>query len=80
MLNSQYETIINYCSKEYGIEFNDIQKKLLITLYEHVINDNRFNTLKFESFADSVFKRKHYELKYPGLDIFTTAYAIHSQN
>jgi hypothetical protein len=80
MLDFEYNIIIDRWSEEYGIDYTEHQRNFLITTYKKAITDTRFSGLQFESFTQNIFRQKYYSNKYPGLDIFRTAYSIPGQN
>jgi hypothetical protein len=80
MFEFEYNNIITRWSSEYGIEFNELQRNMLINLYEKAIEAPKFKKLDFEKFAENIFKQKYYKDKYPGLDVFGGAYSRISQN
>jgi len=80
MFEFEYNNIITHWSSEYGIEFNQLQRNMLINLYEMAIAKQKFEKLEFEEFAKNIFKQKYYKDKYPGLDVFGRAYSRVSQN
>ena len=80
MLEFEYQNIISHWSKEYGISFSELQRKILIDLYEKALVSEHFKNVDFDIFTQNVFKQKFYNDKYPGLDVFGGAYSRRAQN
>lgn len=80
MQEFEFDDIISHWTSEYGVELEYKERNQLIRLFETATALPQFKSLSFDNFIKNVIRQKYYDDKYPGLNLFSAAYSIVSQN
>lgn len=79
MFDFEYQNIIDYWSKEYGIYVSMKHRKYLIDVYEKALKTYH-KDIEFDTMVQSMCMKMYLDDKYGGLDVWKRIFLKHNFN